>query len=170
MSAIVPMGVETERTPVRSWLIPVVSVMAGSLVTIIPVIFPAGLLPPFGLLVLLGWRLLRPDALKIWSPVLLGLFDDLLSGQPLGSAMLLWTVCFFVIELIEIRLVFRDFWQDWLIAAGGIGFVLLAGRALASPLDAHVDTIMALQILVSILVYPLIARLIGRLDRVRLRA
>ena len=169
MSGIVPMGVETERTPLRSWLIPVASVMAGSLMTIIPVIFPAGLLPPFGLLVLLAWRLLRPDTLKIWVPVLLGLFDDLLSGQPLGSAMLLWTMCFFVIELIEIRLVFRDFWQDWLIAAGGIAFALVAGRALASPIDAHVDTIMALQILVSILVYPLIARLVGRLDRVRLR-
>src|SRR3546814_2120162 len=113
-------------------------------------------------MVLLAWRLLRPESLKIWSPVLLGLFDDLLSGQPFGSAMLLWTICFFVIELIEIRLVFRDFWQDWLIAAGAIGFVLLAGRALASPIAAHVDTILALQILVSILVFPLIARLVGR--------
>ncbi|HVI98724.1 MAG TPA: rod shape-determining protein MreD [Sphingomonas sp.] len=168
MSTLLPMGVETERAPLRTWMIPVVSVMLGSLVTIVPVIFPGGLLPPFGLMVLLSWRLLRPESLKIWSPVLLGMFDDLLSGQPLGSAMLLWTVCFFVIELIEIRLVFRDFWQDWLIAAGGIGFVLLAGRALASPMEAHVDTILALQILVSILVYPLIARLVGRLDRVRL--
>src|SRR3546814_20303414 len=69
--------------------LPAISVMLGSLVTIIPVIFPGGLLPPFGLMVLLAWRLLRPESLKIWSPVLLGLFDDLLSGQPFGSAMLL---------------------------------------------------------------------------------
>src|SRR3546814_19082335 len=115
-------------------------------------------------MVLLAWRLLRPESLKIWSPVLLGLFDDLLSGQPFGSAMLLWTICFFVIELIEIRLVFRDFWQDWLIAAEAIGFVLLAGRALASPIAAPVDTILALQILFSILVFPLFALLVGRID------
>ncbi|MCM8731313.1 rod shape-determining protein MreD [Hephaestia sp. MAHUQ-44] len=166
------MGLEDDagRTPPRTWIIPIVSVMLGSLATIVPVIFPGGLLPPLGLMMLLAWRLLRPESLKIWTPVLLGLFDDLLSGQPFGSAMLLWTLCFFVIELIEIRLVFRDFWQDWLIAAGAIGFTLLAGRALASPIEAHVDTIMALQILVSILVFPLIARLVARLDRTRLRA
>src|SRR3546814_11303753 len=120
-------------------------------------------------MVLLAWRLLRPESLKIWSPVLLGLFDDLLSGQPFGSAMLLWTICFFVIELIEIRLVFRDFWQDWLIAAGAIGFVLLAGRALASPIAAHVYTSLALQILVSLPVFPFIAPLFGRPDTARLR-
>src|SRR3546814_19240001 len=118
------------------------------------------------LMVLLAWRLLRPESLKIWSPVLLGLFDDLLSGQPFGSAMLLWTICFFVIELIEIRLVFRDFWQDWLIAAGAIGFVFLAGRALASPTAAPVHTILALSILVSLLVFSFIPRLFVRPPRV----
>src|SRR3546814_6385482 len=94
MSALVPMGVDPDaaRVAPRTWIIPAISVMLGSLVTIIPVIFPGGLLPPFGLMVLLAWRLLRPESLKIWSPVLLGLFDDLLSGQPFGSAMLLWTI------------------------------------------------------------------------------
>src|SRR3546814_14030046 len=42
---------------------------------------PRRLLPPFGLMVLLAWRLLRPESLKIWSPVLLGLFDDLLRSE-----------------------------------------------------------------------------------------
>src|SRR3546814_16448350 len=105
-------------TGVQTCALPILSVMLGSLVTIIPVIFPGGLLPPFGLMVLLAWRLLRPESLKIWSPVLLGLFDDLLSGQPFGSAMLLWTICFLVIELIKISLVFRDFGQDGLIELG----------------------------------------------------
>ena len=51
-------------------------------------------------------------------PLPLGLFDDLVSGQPLGSAMLLWTLCFLAIDVLEQRLVWRDFWQDWLIAVG----------------------------------------------------
>jgi hypothetical protein len=33
----------------------------------------------------------------------------------------------------EHRLVFRDFWQDWLIASGAIAFCLIAGRFLAVP-------------------------------------
>src|SRR3546814_6121049 len=90
MSALVPMGVDPDaaRVAPRTWIIPAISVMLGSLVTIIPVIFPGGLLPPFGLMVLLAWRLLRPESLKIWSPVLLGLFDDLLSGQDRKSTRL----------------------------------------------------------------------------------
>src|SRR3546814_3001123 len=63
-------------TGVQTCALPILSVMLGSLVTIIPVIFPGGLLPPFGLMVLLAWRLLRPESLKIWSPVLLGLRSE----------------------------------------------------------------------------------------------
>ena len=70
-------------------LLPALTVMGASMLTLVPIIATVGLLPPFGLLMLLGWRLTRGEALPIWSPLLLGLFDDLLSGQPTGSAMLL---------------------------------------------------------------------------------
>ena len=141
--------------------------MLGSLVTIWPVVASFPFLPPLGLLMLLGWRLARPGVLAIWAPLPLGFFDDLLSGQPMGSAILLWQSCFIVIDLIDQRLVFRDFWQDWLIAAGAIAFCLIAGRLVATPLGAHVDTVLLLQAMVSVMLFPLAARIAVWLDRRR---
>jgi rod shape-determining protein MreD len=92
-------------------------------------------------------------------PVLLGFFDDMVSGQPLGSAMLLWTMCVLAIDVLDTRLVWRDFWQDWLIASGAIGFCLIAGRLVASPLGSHVDTALLLQVVTSAALFPLIYRL-----------
>ena len=65
--------------------LPIASVLLGSLVTIVPMIASHPVLPPFGLMMLLGWRLLRPELFKIWAAAPFGLFDDLVSGQPLGS-------------------------------------------------------------------------------------
>ena len=144
--------------------LPVSTVIVGSLLTLWPFVATFPMLPPFGLLMLLGWRLRLPEVFPIWGALPLGLFDDVVSGQPLGSAMLLWTLCFFVIDTIDARLVFRDFWQDWLIAAGAIGFCLIAGRLFAAPLASHVDTVLLLQIAVSILLFPLIVLLCAWLD------
>lgn len=140
-------------------LIPAISVLIGSALTLWPIIASVQILPPFGLLMLLGWRLTRTESLRVWAPLPLGLFDDLVSGQPLGSAMVLWTLCFFMIDLIDQRVVYRDFWQDWLIAGGAIGFCLILGRLVASPLAAHVDTVLLLQVAISVLLFPLAARL-----------
>ena len=148
-------------------VVPWLSVLAGSMITLWPVIADFPILPPFGLMMLLGWRLLRPETFRIWAPLPLGLFDDLLSGQPLGSAMLLWTLCFFAIDLIDERIVFRTFRQDWLIAGGGIAFCLLGGRFFSAPFAAHVDTVLLLQIVVSILLFPFAARVCAWLDRKR---
>lgn len=153
--------------PMQVRLVPWLSVMAGSMLTIWPYIASFPIFPPFGLMLLLGWRLMRPEAFRIWAPLPLGLFDDLLSGQPLGSAMLTWTVCFLVIDTIDQRMVFRDFWQDWLIASGAIGFCLLAGRYFAVPFAAHVDSVLLVQVVISILLFPLAAQLCALLERRR---
>jgi rod shape-determining protein MreD len=156
-----------DEAPDRSFwrLVPAISVVVGSSLTLWPFVTALPLLPPLGLLMLLGWRLTKPESLRIWAPLPLGLFDDLVSGQPLGSAMLLWTLCFFMIDLVDQRVVFRDFWQDWLIAAGSISFCLILGRLVASPLVAHVDSVLIVQIAVSILLFPLAARICVLLDR-----
>lgn len=153
--------------PAAARILPPTSVILGSLITIWPFIGSFPILPPFGLMMLLGWRLTRPSVFPIWAPLPLGFFDDLVSGQPLGNAMLLWTLCFFMIDLIDHRLVFRDFWQDWLIASGALGFCLLAGRLIASPISAHVDTVLLLQFGICALLFPLIARFCIWLDRKR---
>jgi rod shape-determining protein MreD len=158
---------QTPLPPARARALPWMTVMAGSLVTIVPIGTTLPLLPPFGLLMLLAWRLLAPLALRRWSPALLGLFDDCLSGQPLGSAMLLWTLSIFMIDLFDQRTIFRAFAQDWLIAAVAIAFCLIGGRLFATPLGAHVDSVLLAQMIVSILLFPLAARVVAWVDRRR---
>ena len=145
------------------WLAPM-TIMAGSLVTIIPVVASIPLLPPFGLMMLLAWRVRRPDVFRSWAPVPLGLFDDLLSGQPLGSAMLLWTLAFLVLDALDARMFWRDFWQDWVVASGVLAACLIAGRLIATPLVAHVQTALLIQIVVTIALYPVMARITAWLD------
>lgn len=154
-------------TPGRARALPWATVMAGSLVTIVPVIATVPILPPCGLLMLLAWRLLARFALRPWAAAPLGLFDDLLSGQPLGSAVLLWSLCFLAIDLMERRLAFRDFWQDWLIASGTIVLCLAGGRVIALPVGAHVDGALLAQGVVTILLFPVSARLVAWIDRKR---
>lgn len=148
----------------RARLLPWATVMVGSLVTILPWGATLPLLPPVGLLLMLSWRLLAPLSLRVWAPALLGLFDDLLSGQPLGSAMLLWTLAYFLVEAIDARSGVRDFKQSWAIAALAIAFVLLGGRLAATPLDAHVDSVLLMQIVISVLLFPAAARLVAWID------
>lgn len=164
MSEPVRTGFAEPEVPLRAKRLAPITVMAGSLAVLLPVVSTIPWMPPFGLMILLGWRLLRPDVLKIWSPVLLGLFDDLVGGQPIGSAMMLWTMCFIAIDVLDSRLVWRDFWQDWLLATGSIGFCLIAGRLIASPVGAHVDTLLLLQIALSAALFPVVARMCAALD------
>ena len=159
----VPLGA-TEKRPRALWLAPL-CVVIGSMATLLPMVATFPFLPPFGLMFLLAWRLQRADSLKVWAAVPLGLLDDMMSGQPIGSAMLLWTTCFIVIDVLDARLVWRDFWQDWLLASGALGFCLVAGRFVAVRVSAHVDTALVIQVLISCALYPLIARFCARLDR-----
>lgn len=150
--------------PGRARLLPWATVMAGSLITILPWSATLPLLPPLGLLMMLSWRLLAPLSLRVWAPALLGLFDDLVSGQPIGSAMLLWTLAFFLVDALDARSGVRDFVQSWAIAAIAIALCLAGGRLVATPLGAHVDSVLLLQIVISILLFPAAARLVAWID------
>src|SRR3546814_13783426 len=102
-------------------------VRLGSVVTIRPMIAVTPSLPPFGLLLLLPWRLLRPELWPLWIAFPLGLFDDIMSGQPLGSAMFLWTATLIGLEAMNSRLLWRDYLPDWLIASIWTSFCLQGG-------------------------------------------
>ena len=151
----------------RARAIPWATVMAGSLATIMPFVASLPLLPPMGLLMLLAWRLLAKFALRPWAAAPLGLFDDLVSGQPLGSAVLLWSLCFIAIDLVEQRLLFRNFWQDWLIASGAIAACLTVGRLLALPIAVPVDSVLLAQTVISVMLFPFAARIVAWIDRKR---
>lgn len=159
----IPLG-RSEKRPRATWLAPL-SVVLGSMMTLLPVVGTVPFLPPFGLMILLAWRMTRGDSMRVWAPVPLGFFDDMVSGQPVGSAMLLWTICVLAMDILDTRLVWRDFWQDWLIASGAIAFCLIAARLAATPFGAHVDTALCFQILIACALFPLVARLCAWFDR-----
>jgi rod shape-determining protein MreD len=150
-------------------LVPVGSVLLASLAPLLPEIATNTLLPPLGLMVLLAWRLLRDDLWPVWIALPLGLFDDLFSGQPLGTAMALWTIAFLGIDLIDTRLVWRDHWQDWGIAGLIIAAELTLALGIAHLTGGAMPFVLLLpQIAVSILLFPLVARSCAALDRLRL--
>ena len=65
------------------------TILLASYLQSVPIATSGPLLPPIGFLFLLGWRLLRPGVLPIWSGLIFGIWDDLFSGQPFGSAIFL---------------------------------------------------------------------------------
>jgi len=158
------------QQPLRLRITPTLSVMLASLVTTLPIIANAPLLPPLGFMVLLSWRLMRSDTWPLWIGIPLGLFDDLFSGQPVGSAVALWTVVMLVIDMIDRRIVWRDYWVDWLIGGAALLFVLTAGGALARAGDL-LDILQLIwpQWLIALFLLPLCMLLVARLDRWRLR-
>jgi len=162
------------RNPSRLRLMgtPVALVMLGSMATAIPVIAQSPVLPPFGLILLLVWRLLRPELWRAWHALPLGLFDDMMSGQPIGSAMCLWTLILIAVDFMEHRLIWRDWRQDWLIAS-----VAIIIYVLASAFFVHITgggairpALMIPQMLWSVLLFPFIVRQCARIDRWRLMA
>ena len=160
---------DREQSLLRMLAIPIASVILASMVTTLPIFSSEPLLPPFGLLMFLSWRLMRPGLLPVWSGVPFGLMDDLFSGQPFGSAGLLWSLAMLVVEIIDYRAKWRDYQQDCLIAALLITAVLLGGWWIAGIGHAASEPMVLFpQIILSILLYPLVARICARLDSWRL--
>lgn len=160
------------RSPLRIRATPIIAVMLGSLLpAMIPVVSLSPTVPPLGLMMMLGWRLLRPELWPLWIGLPLGFFDDIATGHPIGTAMCLWTITMVVIDSISIRLLWRDYGQDWLIASIAIIAVIAASwlfMHLAPGGGGGSLNRLVPQILLSIMLFPLIMRLCARLDRWRL--
>ncbi len=158
-----------EQSPLRMLLIPIVSVMIGSMITTLPIIEDQALLPPFGLLIFLAWRLMRPGLFPMWAGLPFGLYDDIFSGQPFGSAGLLWSFAMLGIELIDDRAIWRDHWQDWFIAGVVITITLFLGHVFVGAAYANPGSATLLpQMILSVLLFPMAIRLCARLDTLRL--
>ncbi len=160
---------DREQSTLKMLAIPIASVMLMSMVTTLPFFLAQPLLPPLGLMMLLAWRLMRPGLLPMWAGLPFGLFDDIFSGQPFGSAGLIWSLLMMTIELIDSRAIWRDHLQDWLIASVLIALALLVGLFIAGLAYAAPEAVVLLpQIILSILLYPLVVRLCAWLDSWRL--
>jgi rod shape-determining protein MreD len=150
-------------------VVPWLSILLGSLLQTLPIASALPMLPPLGFAMLLGWRLVRPGLLPVWAGFPLGMFDDLFSGQPFGSAILLWSLVMLLIEIIEARVPWRGFAFDWLL--GGailVGYLLVGALVSGVPLGGPVLVAMGPQVVLSVLLFPLVSRAVSALDRLRL--
>lgn len=162
-------GINRVQSPWRAQTIPYISIVMGSLLPFILLADVMPILPPLGFMMLIGWRIMRPGFLPLWVGVPLGAFDDLFSGQPFGSAILLWSIAMIVLELVETRFPWRGFWQDWFTAGLALVIYILAAMAVSgATITSHMFLATIPQIVLTVLLYPLFARIIAWLDLFRL--
>lgn len=161
--------INREHSPLIALAVPWLSILLGSLLPQFFIASALPLIPPTGLLMLVAWRLVRPGLLPVWAGAPLGLFDDLFSGQPLGSGVLLWSLTMIALEILDRRIPWRSFLQDWIAATLTLLGYLLAAF-LISGATATGPALVALgpQALLSVLLFPAAARLVATLDRIRL--
>ncbi|MBC2664748.1 rod shape-determining protein MreD [Novosphingobium flavum] len=156
-------------SPLVARALPWLVIMAGSVAQGMPLIASAPVMPPFGFLLLLAWRQLRPGVLPVWAGLPLGLFDDCYSGQPMGSGMLLWSAAMIGMDAIEIRFPWRSYVMEWLVAAAFIlGYLLLAGGIAHVGGSIPVLNALVPQLIFSVLTFPLVERFVAACDRARL--
>lgn len=156
-------------SPVLAIGVPWAAIMLASLSPAWPILASAPVLPPLGFMMLLAWRQGHPGLLPIWAGALLGAFDDLFSGQPFGSGILLWSLTMIVLEVIEARFPWRNFLFDWLVSASLICAYLAISLLFANAAGGSAAIeVLAPQAMTAIFVFPLLGRLVALLDRFRL--
>ncbi len=161
--------INRDHSPLLAIGVPWLTILSGSISPMLPVIASVPVLPPLGFIILMAWRSLRPGLLPLWAGFPLGLFDDLYSGQPFGSGILLYSLALIAYDLLELRFPWRGFWQNWLVASLFIILYLFSAALLAGGEFSFLRIgLVAPQIVLSILLFPLVAHLVSLLDRLRL--
>jgi rod shape-determining protein MreD len=156
-------------SPTLAIALPWILVMLGSLSPTWPLIASAPLVPPLGFLFLLGWLHLRPGIFPVWAGLPLGLFDDLFSGQPMGSGVLLWSLATIGMDYLENRFPWRGFVTNWLVASAVIvGYLIVAAQFAGAMTNGFFLLAMLPQLGTAVLAYPIAAQLVGLVDRLRL--
>ena len=149
--------------------IPIVSVLIAGLAALLPIVAETPLVPDLAFLILLAWRLLRPEIWIAAAALPLGLYSDLVAGHPLGQSMALWTIALLLLDFLDTRLTWRDYWTDWMVAALILLLYVAGGWYVARLMGSQTRfSVMLPQLALSILAFPLVARLVLALDRWRL--
>ena len=149
--------------------VPAATVVIGSLLASLPIIVQNGWFPDFGFLALIAWRLYRADVWPSWWGAPLGLINDLVSGDPVGLSVTVWTASMLLLDLLDRRTIWRDYWIEWALASVLILFSEAAQWQVAAWIGAKVPfTAMLPPLLISVAAFPVVARIVARLDQWRL--
>jgi rod shape-determining protein MreD len=159
-----------ERRPKKlARAIPALSVAGATLLGLMPVVADVGWMPSTGFLLLLAWRLLRSDVIPAWWAAPLGLWNDLVLGLPIGLSVATWSGAMILLDLLDRRTMWRDYWLEWLLAAALLSLADLARRFVDAAMGAPYPVSAILPALaISILSFPLAAWSASALDRWRL--
>jgi len=107
-SALGRPGNALDRGPKKlARFIPAWSVAVASCLCMLPIVIQVGWFPDFGFLLLLAWRLLRGDVIPAWWAAPLGLFNDLVTGGPIGLSVAIWTGAMILLDLLDRRTMWR---------------------------------------------------------------
>lgn len=138
--------------------------------TALPVIVTTSIMPPFGLMIFLAWRALHRQIWPAWAAIPLGLWDDLFSGATLGTSVAIWTAILLGLDMLDRRLVWRDAYQEWGIAALLIAAYLFVAYHVGGAIGGWYGAVLMIpQMLIAALLFPPVMRVCDRLDRWRLR-
>ena len=108
MSRIAGSEAEVAIRDLRRRYVPLTSTLSAIALALLPIVAASPFLPNLGFLVLITWRLLRPEIWSAQVALMLGLAADLVSGAPLGQSMLLWTAAFLALDYVDSLLGVRD--------------------------------------------------------------
>jgi rod shape-determining protein MreD len=170
-SALGPQGARLNKGPrAGADYVPAITVVIGSMLALMPIVSATGWWPDLGLLMLLGWRLLRADAWPAWWAAPLGFFNDLIVGNPIGLSVAMWAAIMIAMDILDRRTMWRDYWIEWAIATVFIALSEIAHWRVASLIGAEVafNTSVGPAILIGVLSFPIAAFIASRLDRWRL--
>ena len=150
--------------------VPAASVVVASLLAALPIISSTGWYPDFGYLVLISWRLLRADPWPPWWGAPLGLINDLFTGLPVGFSVALWSGTMLALDLVDRRMMWRDYWTEWLLAGVLLAMDQFLQWRLAAITGAPMPYLSIVPpLVVSICVFPVSAWIVARVDAWRLR-
>src|SRR4051794_35534285 len=151
-------------------LLPAASVVVASLLAALPIVSTSGWYPDFGYVVLIAWRLLRADPWPAWWAAPLGLINDLFTGYPIGLSVALWSATMLVLDLIDRRTMWRDYWMEWVLAALLLTIDQWMQWRIARATGADLPFWRMLPpLIISICVFPVSAWVVSRIDAWRLR-
>lgn len=159
-----------DRRPKRlARSIPAFSVAIASLLPLLPIVAEVGWMPDTGLLLLLAWRLLRGDVIPAWWAAPLGLWNDLVLGLPMGLSVVTFTGAMILLDLLDRRTMWRDYWLEWVIAAGVITLSETVRWQVDAAMGARYSLLTILPaVVIATLSFPLAAWTASRLDHWRL--